>query len=136
MMFCFVFLNRVQDEEENEMRVSMIAESVGDGDEEVNSSHDVLKTHVGLKLLNSKQIIRLCECTPSVKTKHAFLEVLIPRCTDPSEGGAAIVDMFRFTADRERTSEALKVKDIYLPSTLCFLFMFLFFESLLHMHLK
>jgi hypothetical protein len=112
MMFCFVFLNRVQDEEESEMRVSMIAESVGDGDEEVNSSHDVLKTHVGLKLLNSKQIIRLCECTPSVKTKHAFLEVLIPRCTDPSEGGAAIVDMFRFTADRERTSEALKVIDI------------------------
>lgn len=62
------------------MRVSMVAESVGDGDdddENVNSSHGVLKENVGLKLLNSKQIIELCECTPSVKTKHAFLEVTI-----------------------------------------------------------
>jgi len=62
------------------------------------------------KLFSSKQICELCEVTPSVKTKQAFLEVLIPRCTDPAEGGGAIVELFRFTEDKSLAAEALKVR--------------------------
>lgn len=61
------------------------------------------------KLYTSEQIVAICDVTPSVKTKQAFLEVLIPRCTDPAEGGPGIVGLFRFTEDKSLAAEALKV---------------------------
>jgi PHD/YefM family antitoxin component YafN of YafNO toxin-antitoxin module len=108
-----LLVERVTAEEKNEVKMAVVAESVGDGDTEEgtgNKTSDVIKDQMGMKLLNSKQIIELCGCTPSVRTKLAFLEVLIPRCTDPSEGGAGIIDLFRFTGEKEIVSDALKIR--------------------------
>lgn len=69
----------------------------------------VVTESIGSFLFASRQIVSLCETTPSVKTKHALLGLLIPRCTDPNEGGAAILEMFRFTDDKNYAAEALKV---------------------------
>jgi len=63
-----------------------------------------------VQLFNAAQIVTLCKTTPSTKTWHRFCEVLIPRCTDPSVGGSAVVDMFRFTEDKQIVSEALKIR--------------------------
>ena len=61
------------------------------------------------ELFTAAQIVKLCGCTPSVKTHHLFMEVLVPRCVDPSEGSSTILALFRFQEDKEIVHEAFKV---------------------------
>jgi len=73
------------------------------------------------ELFTAAQIVALCGCTPSVKTHHLFMEVLVPRCVDPSEGSKSILALFRFQEDKEIVHEALKVGELerFLTRTTC-----------------
>jgi hypothetical protein len=78
----------------------------GDNDEKAT----LVEGFVEGKYFSCAQIVAICDTTPSLKTKHAFLALLIPRCTDPNEGGASITGMFRFTADKGIAADALKIR--------------------------
>ena len=67
------------------------------------------------ELFTAAQIVALCGVTPSVKTHHLLMEVLVPRCVDPSEGSSAILAVFRFQEDKEIVHEALKVTNRWRP---------------------
>jgi hypothetical protein len=67
------------------------------------------------ELFTAAQIVALCGVTPSVKTHHLLMEVLVPRCVDPSEGSTAILAVFRFQEDKEIVHEALKVTKRWWP---------------------
>jgi len=97
-------LQCVAELEENQAKVDAIKASSNERDP------DPARAGNEAKLFTCGQILKLCETTPSIKTRHAMLEFLVPRCTNPAEQGHCLVDLFRFTEDKAAVSEALKIR--------------------------
>lgn len=60
-------------------------------------------------LFSSNYLFQLLDLTPSVKTRIAMILIVAPRLTDPKSNSLKLLDMFRFSEDKQQIQEVVDV---------------------------
>jgi len=74
---------------------------------------DKLKTPY---LFSSAHLIKVCELTPSIKTKIEMIKMLGPRLVDPTAESGTLLDMFRFSEEKAVVEKVLKDRNLALSN--------------------
>lgn len=67
-------------------------------------------------LFSSNHLFQILDLTPSVKTRISMILILAPRLTDPKSNSLKLLDMFRFSEDKQQVQEALRQRSRALES--------------------
>jgi hypothetical protein len=93
----------------------LIAKLKGMSDNESRLSHvESIKKPF---LFSSEQMLLICEITPSIKTKLAFIAQLGPRLTDPKAKHNAVLDIFQYAEQKQEVEAVLKARSQHILST-------------------